>query len=517
MARPAAAARAQRVVPPARLPVRRMPAVRPHAAPVLAMRAMPAPRVDARRVTAAEAPSDWVHHCSQQLGAAMAALKSGSHIEVEVVDARGVLRGLLLCEVIGQTLDSENGLPLTYVSPLASSSDAVLRWAIPNLGAPSAVYLANRPFAEIPGFCADYFVLVVNRWRHRTLATITEAWAQDAVHRLGADMGPPAAGPHDGESFRRSRSPTSPAPERARRAEARPQRDAEAGADLADRGILPPMAPPRLGPGMRAVEALEMELRSEPDLAPPGAPQGGDRGRTPERDDRPRLGERRRAPSLPALDDAFPPEPLGAARRGAGTGGLSARERKFVDAVVKLARRAKDREEDPMWSVRERLSARAGRLHVMRMVKRIAKDLKVEDQLDLPESDDEVVIPKKSKRKRKRGRHDDSSRSGDTKASKRKKKKRSRSSSSSSDSLQLFRGAPSLGAATNRAQRDAQERPHQVLVESLGTVVGGLPRAGGGADMTRGEIFRRLPAVYTSWFDIRLSPMLRGRAGNQRS
>ena len=35
--------------------------------------------------------------------------------------------------------------------------------------------------------------------------------------------------------------------------------------------------------------------------------------------------------------------------------------------------------------------------------------------------------------------------------------------------------------------------------------------------MTRGEIFRRLPAVYRSWFDIKLSPMLRGTAGNQRS
>ena len=35
--------------------------------------------------------------------------------------------------------------------------------------------------------------------------------------------------------------------------------------------------------------------------------------------------------------------------------------------------------------------------------------------------------------------------------------------------------------------------------------------------MTRGEIFRRLPAIYRSWSDIKLSPALRHTAGNQRS
>ena len=93
----------------------------------------------------------------------------------------------------------------------------------------------------------------------------------------------------------------------------------------------------------------------------------------------------------------------------------------------------------------------------------------------------------------------------------------SRSRSSSSDSLQPFRGAPSLGAASNRAQRDAQVRPHQVLVVSLTQIVSSLPRSSEGAEITRGDVFRRLPAVYRSWFDIKMAPVLRGTSGNQRS
>ena len=35
--------------------------------------------------------------------------------------------------------------------------------------------------------------------------------------------------------------------------------------------------------------------------------------------------------------------------------------------------------------------------------------------------------------------------------------------------------------------------------------------------MTRGEVFKRLPAIYRSWFDIKLSPALKGATGQARS
>ena len=57
----------------------------------------------------------------------MGQLKSSGLVEVEVLDTSGVLRGNLILEIIGQSLDAENGLPVIYVTPLASDSDAVLR------------------------------------------------------------------------------------------------------------------------------------------------------------------------------------------------------------------------------------------------------------------------------------------------------------------------------------------------------------------------------------------------------
>ncbi len=35
--------------------------------------------------------------------------------------------------------------------------------------------------------------------------------------------------------------------------------------------------------------------------------------------------------------------------------------------------------------------------------------------------------------------------------------------------------------------------------------------------MTYGDIYKLLPSVYTSWFDVKLAPLLRQTSGNQRS
>ncbi len=278
---------------------------------------------------------------------------------------------------------------------------------------------------------------------------------------------------------------------------------------------------------MRAVAELAEELRSVPALEPPDP---RDATEVPE------AGARGLLRGLPGFEDFPPGAPL------PGPGGVPARtpvlprglqgvgglpigepppnagwEKNFVRELIALVNKAKRREEDPTWSVRERLSARAGRLHVMRLAKRLARKLEVEGELDLPSSDEELVLPKSKKRKKRRTRKDSSSdRDRDRRAAKKRKSRNvgssSRSRSSSTDSLQPFHGAPSLGAASNRAQRDAQVRPHQVLV-----IVSTLPRSGEGAEVTRGDVFRRLPAVYRSWFDIKMAPVLRGTSGNQRS
>ncbi len=124
-------------------------------------------------------------HRSAYYREAAEALRSGWHVELEILDTRGIMCGHLLCEVIGQALDPLNGLPLVYVTPLASNKSAVLRWAVPNLSAPNAVFLANRSLHSVPDFDASHFVQVVERWRHRPVEGITEDWAQDAVYAEG--------------------------------------------------------------------------------------------------------------------------------------------------------------------------------------------------------------------------------------------------------------------------------------------------------------------------------------------
>ena len=123
----------------------------------------------------------------------MGQLKSSGLVEVEVLDTSGVLRGNLILEIIGQSLDAENGLPVIYVTLLASDSDAVLRWAIPNPGTPNGIHLSNRVVSKVPAFNEDGFVLVVERWRQRDPASVTEDWAKEAEAEGGAGLGPQAA------------------------------------------------------------------------------------------------------------------------------------------------------------------------------------------------------------------------------------------------------------------------------------------------------------------------------------
>ena len=158
----------------ARLPMRAVaaPAHRGAAAPrrpaVLPMRAAPAAArgrdaaVRDREAAVPELAERWVHYRSSQLSAAISQLKSGGLVELEVLDTSGVMRGLLVCEVIGTALDQENGLPLTYVTPLAADNARILQWATGNISAPNAVHFANRKPSSTTSFRA---------WRYPTWTT----------------------------------------------------------------------------------------------------------------------------------------------------------------------------------------------------------------------------------------------------------------------------------------------------------------------------------------------------------
>ncbi len=134
------------------------------------------------------APAEWVLHRSAIHREAVEALRSGLHVELEILDTRGIMCGHSLCEVIGQALDPLTSLPLVCVLPPATNMSAVLRWAVLNLSAPNAVLLANRSLHSVPDFDASHFVPVEVRWRHRPVEGITEDWAQDAVYAEGAAL-----------------------------------------------------------------------------------------------------------------------------------------------------------------------------------------------------------------------------------------------------------------------------------------------------------------------------------------
>ena len=193
----------------------------------------------------------------------------------------------------------------------------------------------------------------------------------------------------------------------------------------------------------------------------------------------------------------------------------------FADEMLAQGLAAKRRDEEPFWSVRERLAARLGRLHTMRAVRRAAQKAKCPKEVELPSSDEEVVLPKK-RGSHERGRRrqsedaDDRDRDRDRERDRdRKRKRRRSSSSSSSSSARPFRGAPSR-AAGSRAQRDAQDQPHMVLVETLEEVTRSLPRTCEGANMNRSDLYKVLPAVFTTWFTLKLEPQLRAQPGGMR-
>ena len=60
-------------------------------------------------------------------------------------------------------------------------------------------------------------------------------------------------------------------------------------------------------------------------------------------------------------------------------------------------------------------------------------------------------------------------------------------------------------------------RPHLVLVQNLTTIVRSLPHAHEGAKMTQADVYKKLPALYSSWHALKLEPKLKGQTGALRN
>ena len=430
------------------------------------------------------------------LDALLSKLRSSDIVELEVLDDEGERRGNLMAQVIGQGLDEQLGVSCIFIYPLAAEKREVLDWAIANLAAPNAVHFCRRPAQEIDLSGAADFVQKVERWRIRDAAKVTETWAAHAVLR---DAGPLAM------------------------KKALPEAPGEP-----EEIVLRPLAMKKAHP-----EALdepeEIVLQRKPMKA---MEKRKDRERV--MDEVSQLG--RELLGDDAADDGFPPKPPGDEGPGAGEAAADGERRGRAElkegldtpvptwehragaALMARACRAKAGTEDGLWSVRERLSARAGRVHQRREARRVGRDTEAPASSMPEESEAEYVLPKKQGRKRRR-------RSRDRRRRRRRGSgSRGRSSSSptlssrgSSSSRSDFRGASNVAATSSRAARDSVAKPHLVLVDTLAQMCQAPPKSTEEAATTRASIYRRLPSVFLAWFSLTLLPAMKAKPGMLRN
>ncbi len=441
---------------------------------------------------------EWVDVRASRLAdldALLAKLGSSDVVELEVLDDEGERRGNLMAQVIGQGLDEQLGVSCIFIYPLAAEKREVLDWAIANLAAPNAVHFCRRPATEIDLSGAADFVQKVERWRIRDVARVTETWAAHAVLR---DAGPLAM------------------------KKALPEAPGEP-AEI----VLRPLAMEKAHP-----EALDepekIVLQRKPMKA---MEKRKDRERV--MDEVSQLG--RELMGDDAADDDFPPRPPAGEGPGAAEAAAEPEHRRRGEkedpptpvatwehragaALMARACRAKAGTEDGLWSVRERLSARAGRLHQRREARRVGRDTEAPASSMPEESEAEYVLPKKQGRKRRR-------RSRDRRRRRRRGSgSRGRSSSSptlssrgSSSSRSDFRGASNVAATSSRAARDSVAKPHLVLVDTLAQMCQALPKSTEEAATTRASIYRRLPSVFLAWFSLTLLPAMKAKPGMLRN
>ncbi len=225
---------------------------------------------------------------------------SGDLIELEVTGVGGAPQGLVIAEVRATWLDRKFGLPLLFITPLAANRDIIREWMHPNLSSPNAIHLCEGPAAAIDVSAEDRLVQLVERWRLRSRASITEDWAVfDHEPWRGRGALVPAAS---------ARVPGEPRTGRGRPADRRRPGNDEEGSERRRRcghGTTPPTSSPPREPAMAEVEDLRRPLGGEPQRAASPPPL--------------HRAERREAPALhppPAGPGRFPPAPLGASPGG---------------------------------------------------------------------------------------------------------------------------------------------------------------------------------------------------------
>ena len=448
--------------------------------------------------------------------AATQGLRSGDLVEFEVLDEDGARRGYVIAEVIGVRLSASASLPLLLITPLASDHAVVRDWMRVNLSAPHALHICAGPARLCDTGIEEFHIQKVERFRVRSLSSITEEWAV-SVH----ERAPPAA------PLSASRAAMAPV--------------AQAIGDVA--ALVPhgacAGAVPRSDPVMDEVARLSMDLG--PSLRPPGTDYVEPLLPTPSSPIRTPTPAPRPTPVLAATAVLAPrdlrgglprPEALGLPSLGppAAIGDVVFPHaaplwaEPLARGFVQHAHEVKAHREPAVLSVRERLALRAGRPHVLRSAKRLTALHGAADACPAPESDvDEFRAARRaSKKERKRGRR---RRKGGKKKERRARStsSSSRSSSSRSNSTegsaeQLFREASATAASsTKRAQRDALRMPHTVLVESLADISKVLPADRAGARLDRVAIYRQLPAIYVAYFMLVLGPVLRTASGSARN
>ena len=392
--------------------------------------------------------------CPLALPTLVASLQTGCLVEFEISDTGFDPRGHGLCELLGQG-HRTGGEPYYVVEPITADTPALEAWALGALRAPNGLVICVGPAPALDLSREVHYMLPVEMLRVVSQEVALREWGGvKLLEFLRA---------------REARARALPAlPPEGLAGRARPRLEA---APLRD----------TLEPEMRGVHALEAELLD-------GAPSR----RRPR--EMPSLAE------LPAFPPAPPHAPPGADPLAAGPGGAStpaawgeAAARAFCRAAKESGPRGSEAKE---LTVRERLSARHGTLATRRAARRILREFPGPADLVAPSDSEGDGLGDDRKRRRKREKR---------KRRKRKKQRRSSSGSSrrsTSDSSrtgsdeELFRSAPGNSGTASRAQRDALERPHVVLVQSLAEISRLLPSTTPGARLSTAQISRSLPALY---------------------
>ena len=454
--------------------------------------------------------------------AAVSRLKSGDFMEFIVLDDSGVERGSVVAQIIGQGIDAHRGAGIIYISAVAAESAELIQWAVGNLSAPNGIHLCAGSAAGVPFDGGDSYILAVDAWRIRELASFNEPRNQHLQIGFGGLPALPLAEPVAEAAI--DVEPRLPAP-------ARPA--AAAHADFTMQRLQ------RIGDDLLAGREPAVEGRDDTPEPPPaarrerpavaprlpggagGAMPGGRGGRADDRGVEQRRFPVRPPSESPPADDAH--------GRGARPARLALEdgsppdqpEPSWGNAAARLffdsARADQAKKEPGDWSVSERLAARSGRRHTVRVARRIGKGLTLPSGIQVPESEDEHVLPKR-RRRHKKHRHRSRGRRRRPSSSRSRSRRRRRSDSGSSStssrsSNRDFREASPAGVNHSRASRESSLRPHMVLVDTLYSMARVLQRTSAEACSTRADIFRMLPPVLTPWFELKMVPLL--TAGQQ--